>query len=245
MVLTFLFTFTNGKGGTGKTTLNVLLSETLCKRGKKVLGIDLDFNSCFSAVYHFELKDETSKLFLSGKMVTPYHVKDNASGGLIDIIPSDLDMNMLSNVMDTQLKIMLKKSGFLEQYDYIILDPPGTWNAQNRNAVFAANKIVISTTFSSLDFNATIKYFDQLSNCMLDADVMVICNKSNSRQNLDGIQDMYRAQFGEYLINAQIPDIKSMKKLVDNPDYPLHPSVLKRLDKYVSAVIGRVEVENA
>ena len=235
---------TNGKGGTGKTTLNVYLTETLYKRGKKVLGIDLDFNSCYSAVYHHELKDRTARLFLAGGMVTPYRVKESASGGIMDIIPSDLDMNMLSNIMDTQLKIMLKKSGFLKQYDYIIIDPPGTWNAQNRNAVFAADKIIIATTFSSLDYRATVKYFNQLENCMLGANVMVVCNKSNSKQNLDGIFDLYKQQFGEYLIDTQIPDIKSLKRLTDTPDYPLHPAVVKRFEKYVAAVIG-VEVKNA
>ena len=155
-----IITTSNGKGGTGKTTLNTFIAETLFAKGHKILLIDLDHNCCLSEMYGFELKDETSKAFLSGKMVNPYNVKKNENS-CIDIIPSDLDMNMLANIMDTQLKIQLKKSGFMQQYDFIILDPPGTWNAQTRNAVFASDVIVISGTCSNLDLRATKNYFDQ------------------------------------------------------------------------------------
>jgi len=53
------------KGGTGKTTLNVLAMETLARNGKKVLGIDLDSNCALSQCYGQLLKDYTSMEFLS------------------------------------------------------------------------------------------------------------------------------------------------------------------------------------
>lgn len=242
-----IMTTTNGKGGTGKTTLNTFTAETLFARGYKVLLIDLDHNCCLSEMYGHELQEETSKDFLSGKMVKPYNVKINPdvmNEPRIDIIPSDLDMNMLANIMDTQLKIQLKKSGFLEQYDFIILDPPGTWNAQTRNAVFAADTILISGTCSNLDLRATKNYFSQLSNCTLDANVFVVCNKYKKELNPDGIFEAYKTEFQDYLIDFPIPDIKSFKKFVADPiGYKIHPTVKTRLEKLVDIITQ--EEENA
>jgi cellulose biosynthesis protein BcsQ len=233
-------TTSNGKGGTGKTTLNTFIAETLYARDNKILLIDLDHNCCLSEMYGYELQEETSKDFLSGKLVKPYNIKinpDSMKEARIDIIPSDLDMNMLANIMDTQLKIQLKKSGFLEQYDFIILDPPGTWNAQTRNAVFAADTILISGTCSNLDLRATKNYFDQLSNCCLESDVYVVCNKFKKELNPEGIFEAYKEQFNEFLLDFPIPDIKSFKKFVADPiNYKIHPTVKARLEKLVDII---------
>ena len=239
-----IITTSNGKGGTGKTTLNTFIAETLFAHGFSVLLIDLDHNCCLSEMYGFELQDETSKSFLSGKMVKPYNIKKSEKAKM-DIIPSDLDMNMLANIMDTQLKIQIKKSSFLNDYDYIILDPPGTWNAQTRNAVFASDVIVISGTCSNLDLRATKNYFDQLSNCCLDSEVFVVCNKYKKELNPDGIFEAYKEQFSDFLLNFSIPDIKSFKKFVADPiGYKIHPTVKARLEKFVEVVTGCKEIKS-
>lgn len=253
-----IITTSNGKGGTGKTTLNTFIAETLFARGNNILLIDLDHNCCLSEMYGFELQEETSKDFLSGKIFQPYLIKETLNGEPLpikemkvgdvyhhmDIIPSDLDMNMLANIMDTQLKIQLKKSGFLENYDFIIIDPPGTWNAQTRNAVFAADTILISGTCSNLDLRATKNYFDQLSNCCLESDVYVVCNKYKKELNPDGIFEAYQEQFKDFLIDFPIPDIKSFKKFVADPiGYKIHPTVKTRLEKLVDIITQ--EEENA
>ena len=239
-----IITTSNGKGGTGKTTLNTFIAETLFAHGFSVLLIDLDHNCCLSEMYGFELQDETSKSFLSGKMVKPYNIKKSEKAKM-DIIPSDLDMNMLANIMDTQLKIQIKKSSFLNDYDYIILDPPGTWNAQTRNAVFASDVIVISGTCSNLDLRATKNYFDQLSNCCLDSEVFVVCNKYKKELNPEGIFEAYQEQFSDFLLNFPIPDIKSFKKFVADPiGYKIHPTVKARLEKFVEVVTGCKEIKS-
>ena len=239
-----IITTSNGKGGTGKTTLNTFIAETLFAHGFSVLLIDLDHNCCLSEMYGFELQDETSKSFLSGNMVKPYNIKKSEKAKM-DIIPSDLDMNMLANIMDTQLKIQIKKSSFLNDYDYIILDPPGTWNAQTRKAVFASDVIVISGTCSNLDLRATKNYFDQLSNCCLDSEVFVVCNKYKKELNPEGIFEAYQEQFSDFLLDFPIPDIKSFKKFVADPiGYKIHPTVKARLEKFVEVVTGCKEIES-
>jgi cellulose biosynthesis protein BcsQ len=44
----------------------------------------------------------------------------------IDIIPGNIKNMLLNNIMDTQLKITLRRSGLANKYDYIIIDPLGT-----------------------------------------------------------------------------------------------------------------------
>jgi len=221
------------KGGTGKTTLNVLTAETLAGRNKKVLAIDLDSNCSISAVYGKLFCDHTAKDFISGATPVMYPVKKN-----IDIIPADLHIGLLNNIMDSQLKINLKKSGLIEQYDYIIIDPPGYWGPHTRNAIFASDILVVSGTCSKLDFEATRNYFDMLGQCCIEADTFVVVNAFSSKTNGPGVYEEYKARFGEFLVPEPVPYIQSLKRLTADVDYPLHASVKSRLEKYVDYIIG-------
>ena len=228
-------TITNGKGGTGKTTLNTFLAFTLFGRGKKVLMIDLDPNCSLSEVMDKVLLPENSKVLLTGREVKPYTLKTGENGAVLDIIPSDLEMDMIANISDVQLKLQLKKQGFNERYDYIIIDPPGTWNAQTRNAVFAADSIVVVGKCSPLDFAATSKYMQKLSDCCLDADVSVVVNSYNAASDPDNIWQQYKDAFGNYLLKEAAPKMNSLKRFMFNPDYHIRADLAERLEPFVKA----------
>jgi cellulose biosynthesis protein BcsQ len=145
-----IITAASPKGGTGKTTLNVTLANLLAEKGKKSLLIDLDASCAISQCYGQILKEATSMDFLSGSVEGfsgIYPARPN-----IDIMPGNIRNMLLNNIMDTQLKIALRKSGLVEKYDYIIIDPPGYWGAHLRNAVFAADVLVIPANCSRIDF---------------------------------------------------------------------------------------------
>lgn len=238
---TQILTHTSFKGGAGKSTLNYLTGVFLSQIGKKVLFIDLDPNCCLSQIVKKIFCDETAKDLISGLNPTPYNIAEN-----LDIIPGTLDMCFLQNIMDTALKNAIHKNKLSEKYDWIILDPPGSWNSHTRNAIFAADKLIIPGTISSLDFVATKKYFEQLENCCINADVYVVCNKSNKKLNEPNILEKYQEEFADFLCPQIIPDILSLKKLTSNPNYTLTPNVKKRLAQYVEYITGEnMEVENA
>jgi len=233
-----VITTSSWKGGTGKTTLNVLMAETLARRGKKVLIIDLDSNCAISQCYDQLMKDVTSMEFLSAvdSFQGPYKCSEN-----IDIIPGNIKNVLLNNVSDIQLKISIKKHGLRGKYDYIIIDPPGYLGAHTRNAVFAADVLVIPGTCSRIDFEATALYFSELEQYGLDAETFICMNAFSSKTNLPGICEMYQQAFGEFLIPDPVPYISSLKKLTNNVNYPIAPQVRKRLEAYVDYVIGGVK----
>jgi cellulose biosynthesis protein BcsQ len=205
---------------------------------------DFDANCALSEIFKLIMKDKTTMEFLSNPVSNfdgIYPARDYPGGGAIDLIPGNIKNTLLNNIMDTQLKINLRRSGLLERYDYIILDPPGHWGAHTRNAVFAADVLVIPATCSRIDFEATKLYFTTLRQCYIEADARIAINEFNAKSNLPGIYEEYKAEFGEYLIPEPVPYIQSLKRLTDNVDYTLHPSVKKRLDRFVDHIIGEAK----
>jgi cellulose biosynthesis protein BcsQ len=231
-----VITASSWKGGTGKTTLNTMLARLLADYGKKVLMVDLDSNCALSQIFDRVMKDTTSMQFLSGTLDRFDGVY--AAGDNIDIIPSDIKIARLNNIMDSQLKINLKRTGLVEKYDYIIIDPPGYWGAHARNAVFASDAVIIPATCSRIDFAATQLYFEELKACEVNADIMICINGFNNRTNYPGIYEDYKNEFGEFIMNEPIPYIASLKKITGNSNFALNPAVRAKLRPFVEQVTG-------
>ena len=229
-----IITISSWKGGTGKTTLAVLLATILAFRKKRVLIVDLDSNCAISQCFGQVMKDFTSMEFLSGTGENFKGIYPAMEG--IDIIPGNLNNMLINNMMDRQLRVNLYRGGYASSYDYIIIDPPGYWGAHTRNAVFASDVLVIPGACSKIDFEASRLYFNTLRQYGVDIETFVCINAFNSESNLPGICDEYKAAFGEFLLPEPIPYIKSLKKLTADVTYNLHPSVKKRLEGFVDAI---------
>ena len=238
-----IISISSWKGGTGKTTLGVLAARTLAGRGGRVLIIDLDSNCAISQCFGAAMQDHTSMEFLSGTGEGFLGVYPTKVEG-ISIIPGDLKNMLLNNVMDTQLKINLRRSGLAEQFDYIIIDPPGYWGAHARNAVFAADVLVIPGTCSQIDLEATKLYFQTLRQCDVPADTWVCVNASNVRSNAPGVLEGYREAFGAYLMPGSVPYIQSMKRLTGDVSYALRADIKARLEVFVDKITGGTSCRN-
>ena len=237
-----IITFSSWKGGTGKTTLCVLIALILAAL-KKVLLVDLDSNCALSKCFGQELKDYTSMDLLSGTGFQGektfrgiYNAREN-----IDIIPSHLKNILLNNITDRQLKNALRKLDVVNNYDYIIIDPPGYWGAHTRNAVFACDILVIPGTCSRIDFEAT-RLFSETLDENFDDDGSgprrhICVNAYNEKMNLPGIFEEYQKEFGSRLLSDPIPYIKSLKRLTSDVNYILQPVIRKRLENFVQKII--------
>jgi cellulose biosynthesis protein BcsQ len=231
-----IITISSWKGGTGKTTLSVLFAETVAARGFKVLIIDLDSNCAISTIYKQILKDYTSLEFITGtweEFKGVYPAKES-----IDIIPGNLNNMLMNNIMDLALRNSLKRSGLIDKYDFIIVDPPGYWGAHTRNAVFASDVLVIPGTCSRIDFEASKLYFKTLQTCGIEANTFVCVNAFNTESNLPGIYEEYREQFKEFLLENPIPYIKSLKRMTSDTGYSIQTNVKNRLEFFIEAVLN-------
>jgi cellulose biosynthesis protein BcsQ len=224
------------KGGTGKTTLAAYEAAIMAELGFKVLIVDLDPNCAVSQIFQQVFKDVTSLEFLTGiweEFKGIYPAMKN-----IDIIPGNLNNGLLNNIMDLSLKNALKRSGFFEKYDFIIIDPPGYWGVHTRNAVFAADVLIIPGNCSRIDFEASRLFFKTLQQSGVEADTFVCVNAFNEKTNLPGIYEMYQEEFSTFLLEKPIPYIKSLKRLTnDIQNYALQTNVKNRLDFFIQAVL--------
>jgi chromosome partitioning protein len=201
------------KGGTGKTSLSVAAIETLAKLGKNILIIDLDSNLSISSVYNAIGSKYTSIDFLNGDM---FSLGLERSLPELFIIPSNLRISRLNNISDRTLKnAFVKHKNEFSTFDYIFIDPPGTMNALTRNAMVAADSIIIPAMFSDIDFSATKLIFEEMEMCGIDADIQIVLNRYDQKRNTAGIEEKFRQdeQFKDFIWPGRIPAMKSISRL--------------------------------
>lgn len=152
--MTRVISFSNQKGGVGKTTSAIntamILSE---KHEKKVLLIDLDqqANATESMGYYEQVKEENWKSYMNvlkkkDKMKDIiFKVRDN-----LDLIPSNIDMAVINDEFNNLTARDLIFNMDLEQvkndYDFVIIDLPPALNVFVTAVFFASDEIYIPIT---------------------------------------------------------------------------------------------------
>lgn len=143
-----IISFSNQKGGVGKTTTCVNMAAYLSRAGKKVLLIDLDpqgnattglgfsKGSLKKSVYNVviegeEVKDNVLETELEGLYILPSN---------IDLAGAEVDLVYKKN-RDRVLKTALEK--VKGAYDYILIDCPPSLGLLTINALSAADSAII------------------------------------------------------------------------------------------------------
>ena len=133
-----LIVFGNEKGGSGKTTTAFHIAIILVKLSKKILAIDTD------------LRQKSFTRYLENRVKTIE--KDNLSLELPEImnIPDTVLNSIDNNTCDTsELKNILDKKK--QEYDFIIVDTPGHYNALSKAIHEQADIIITPINDSFLD----------------------------------------------------------------------------------------------
>jgi len=143
-----IISFTNKKGGVGKTTTAINMAAYCADFGKKVLLVDIDSqgnattglgfskSSLKKSVYNVLIEEDAAE-----NNILPTQVK------LLDILPANVDLTgaevdlVYKRNREKILKTALDK--IRDQYDYIFIDCPPSLGLLTINAWAASDSIVI------------------------------------------------------------------------------------------------------
>ena len=138
-----IISFSNHKGGVGKTTSVVNIGAGLAELDKKVLLVDFDAQENLSQ--SFGIKDEEDNIYLALResyTPSPLSIKKN-----IDLIPSTLDLSGLEVELNNEAGREYLLSELLDPlthyYDYILIDCPPSLGLLTINALTAADEVII------------------------------------------------------------------------------------------------------
>ncbi len=144
-----VISFTNKKGGVGKTTTAVNMAAFCAHEyGKKVLLIDLDSQGNATTGLGFSksaLKKSVNNVLINGEKVSANIMPTELP--LLDVLPANIDLSNaeVNLVYKRNREFILKNalSEVMQNYDYIFIDCPPSLNLLTINAWVASNSVII------------------------------------------------------------------------------------------------------
>jgi len=138
-----VITFSNHKGGVGKTTSTVNVGVALSQLGQKVLLIDLDPQANLTQSFGITKADFNIYQALIGR----YELRWTSVNENLDVVPSTLDLSgaeiELSGEPGREFILRELIEPIQDQYDYVLLDTPPSLGLLTVNALAAANAVYI------------------------------------------------------------------------------------------------------
>jgi chromosome partitioning protein len=191
-----IFTFTNAKGGCGKTTVALNLAICFAKAGYRTLAIDLDQQGNLSAGLGVDL----NKLSTTAHRLLINEVSE-IRRYLIEIRPQlmllpnsiDIEADDLLEAKKVNRELLLRRQlkPILSDFDVVLIDTPPAMRAATVNALVVADSVIIpidSSSFALLGMNQLLKTIAAISETHNPAlKILVLTTMFNKRQNLDKI----------------------------------------------------------
>jgi chromosome partitioning protein len=187
----YVIAISNLKGGSGKSTLSVHAAAWFSLKGYRTLLIDADPQGSSTTMMGFlpvlDLDPNNShplmiqpdeslfSVFETEQILHPRSTFWNGSAQTehhLDLVPAVIDdyygeMILTSKINEgkeshTVLRKAIDESPTSSNYDVVIIDTPPSFSYATINAVYAAHALMIPVPPHSLDFQATLSYFDKL-----------------------------------------------------------------------------------
>ena len=138
-----IITFTNQKGGVGKTSLAMNFGVRLQMSGARVLMVDMDPQCSLTYIMDVDDPEYTVYDVLQQQVPAASAVVHAAECDLLAASPglSTLDMNVTGSGREFLLKNALDTVA--DRYDFIVIDSPPTLGLLTINILSAANHVII------------------------------------------------------------------------------------------------------
>jgi len=222
-----IISFSNQKGGVGKTTSAVNVAASLGKKGKKILLIDLDSQG--NATSGLGISRSGNRLDAYDLILGETDAKDaviSTEFKNLDMIPSSIDLAgaeiELASDSDRNMRLSESLASVRDLYDYIIIDCPPSLGAVTVNALCASDGVVIPMTceYYSLEglsgLTMTIRQVKNLYNSALDITCILITMYDKrlniARQVLAEIERYYSDKLFKTTISRNV-------RLAEAPSY--------------------------
>ncbi|WP_208560336.1 ParA family protein [Marinilactibacillus kalidii] len=149
--------FSNFKGGVGKTSTTALVAYNLQKLGHKVLIIDFDAQANITSLM-LKTKSVNDEIITIDKALMKAINEDSPLEELViqikenlDLIPNAVDFSMYPRYLERNFDSEIdrvsyfknKIGGLRDKYDYILIDVPPTLSLLNDTAFFACDQIIV------------------------------------------------------------------------------------------------------
>lgn len=240
--------FVNQKGGVGKSALASSFALILAGQGHRVLMIDCDPQR--SSTYSFDLlKSVVSVTYVFLGDPIARHVVPVAPN--LWMVPADRKLRNQGNAMENTLVRALREVS--NDYDYVIIDTPGTINNLMRNAVRAADTIVIPCTVDELSPEATADTILDISQMEFGGKIGIVLNKwrplKNESPNVwaniltkellaTPVPDTDGLTLGSFALKTHVPKMDSLERMIAERAKSPRGKAKEVLEALVREVIG-------
>lgn len=225
-----IVSFSNFKGGVGKSSFACHSAQYFAIRGYRVLLVDLDSQASTTTVFGFnpDLQigpDDTIAAYLLGEQHTLHYAIRKTHWPGIDLIPSALHFYGAEYELAAQVSgnvelletLRAGLDGVSDAYDLIILDPPPALGLVSISALVAANALIIPVPPANIDFASTGHFFGMVIDTLASLRrhgvdpsykfLKVAISKYDERKSTQvAIVEMMRQVFGNYLLTTPVKD---------------------------------------
>ena len=212
-----IISFSNQKGGVGKTTTCVNLATALALRGKRVLIVDFDAQcNASSALGEFDKQPKHSVYSVLCDNLSAKQAVRKTDIENLSFIPSSCDLAgaelELSQIVIGRERVLQDKlSEIDEDFDYIFIDCPPSLGLLTVNALTASSGVIvpIQSEYYALEglsqMMNTIKLVKKFLNKELEV-VGVVLTMFDGRSKLaKGVLDEILKFFGNKVYDTKIP----------------------------------------
>lgn len=213
--------FSSIKGGTGKSSLCILVANYAAVAGYRILVADLDIQNSATS-YYLDSPDEADQK----NIASVFHIERLAENILhsvypgIDFLASSLDLVKFRAIGDRTLRRILASSNL--PYDFLFLDTAPTFDNLVLNALNAADLIITPVAHSQFDFKGTLFYEAQLrreTDKLPAWRIFFNFHRPARTDNPDALRNQYeallRGSFGGIIAPVAIPDTTIIRRSID------------------------------
>jgi len=222
-----IISFSNQKGGVGKTTTAINLAAYVAKAGKRVLLVDFDPQGNSTSGYGIEKNQLETSCYdvLMGDCTAQQVIVPTVITNL-SILPSNIDLAAaetdLVNMPSRESALKRALEPIRNNYDFVFIDCPPSLGLLTLNALVASDSVIIpiQSEFFALEglsqLMNTIKIVRQRLNANLTVNgVILTMYDTRTIMSKQVTEEIYK-YFGEKIYTVPVP---RNIKLVESPSF--------------------------